>query len=199
MTRIKICGLFRPEDIEYVNDALPDYIGFVFAKSRRQVTTEQAEKLRSSLNKEIQAVGVFVNEPIENVIQLLKNRVIDIAQLHGDEDEAYIKQLKAEMACPIIKVIRVECADDISKAQNTPADYLLLDHGKGGTGEAFDWSMASECKKPFFLAGGIHTQNVERALEQLKPFAIDLSSGVETDGVKDKDKIMEIVRRVRNV
>lgn len=199
MIKIKICGLLRPEDIEYVNEALPDYIGFVFARSRRQVTEEQAELLKKSLDKRIHAVGVFVNAPMEDAVGLLENGVIDIAQLHGNEDEAYVEELKSKTRCPVIKAVKVESTEDILTMQNNPADYLLLDHGAGGTGEAFDWSLASDCRKPFFLAGGIHAGNVENALEKLSPYAIDLSSGVETDGVKDREKIIEIVRRVRNV
>jgi len=198
MTKIKICGLFRPADIEYVNEALPDYVGFVFAKSRRQVTMDQAERLRNDLKAAIQTVGVFVNAPLEDVVSLLKSGVIDLAQLHGNEDDEYVECVKAQTQCPIIKAVRVESGKDIHKEQNSSADFLLLDHGSGGTGEVFDWKLAQGCRKPFFLAGGIHAGNVEHALEKLKPFAIDLSSGVETDGVKDKEKILEIVRRVRN-
>lgn len=197
--KIKICGLFRLEDIDYVNEALPDYIGFVFAKSRRQVTAEQAEELRKKLDAGIQTVGVFVNAPMEDAVSLLKNGVIDIAQLHGSEDEAYMMRLKSETHSQIIKAIRVERAEDILDAQNSPADFLLLDHGAGGTGEAFDWKLIRECRKPYFLAGGIHAGNINQAMQTGTPFAIDLSSGVETDGVKDKDKILEIIRRVRNV
>ncbi len=198
MTKIKICGLFRPNDIEYVNEALPDYIGFVFAKSRRQVTKGQVDHLRNRLDTRIKAVGVFVDEPMENVVSLLENGVIDMAQLHGKENEAYIDRLKSRTQCPIVKAVTVERKEDIFLMQNSSADYLLLDHGKGGTGEAFDWSLAHDCRKPYFLAGGIHAGNVESALEKLKPYAIDLSSGVETAGVKDKEKVIEMVRRVRN-
>jgi phosphoribosylanthranilate isomerase len=197
--RVKICGLFRPEDIEYVNEALPDYIGFIFAKSRREITMEQAERLKSRLDRRIQTVGVFVDSPLDDVISLIKNRVIDIAQLHGNEDIEYVEQLKFKTGgCEIIKAVRVETAEDIYLAQKSPADFLLLDHGAGGTGEAFDWKLAGKCGKPFFLAGGIHTGNVSLAMKVGKPFAIDLSSGVETDGVKDREKILEIVRRVHN-
>ena len=197
--RIKICGLFRREDIDYVNEALPDFIGFVFAKSRRQVTAEQAEKLRKNLKTGIQTVGVFVNAPMDDTASLLRNGVIDIAQLHGSEDEEYMMRLKAETHCQIIKAIRVERAEDILNAQNSMADFLLLDHGTGGSGEAFDWNLIGECRKPYFLAGGIHAGNIKHAMKTGNPFAMDLSSGVETDGVKDKDKILEIVRKVRNV
>lgn len=196
--KIKICGLFLPEDIEYVNEALPDYIGFVFAKSRRQVTVQQAVQLRKKLSAGIQTVGVFVNAPIEFAAGLLKSGVIDLVQLHGCEDEAYMERLKSKTGCQMIKAIRVDTIADIATAQKSSADFLLLDHGSGGTGEAFNWELVRGCKKPFFLAGGIHAGNINQAMETGKPFAIDLSSGVETDGVKDKNKILEIVRRVRN-
>lgn len=199
MTRIKICGLFRPVDIEYVNEIQPDYIGFVFAGSRRQVTMEQAERLRKNLSDAILPVGVFVNAPIEDVISLLQNGVITIAQLHGNEDEAYIEKLKSRTQQLVIKALRADGAEGIRKAQNSAADFLLLDHGTGGTGKVFDWELARACKKSFFLAGGIHAGNVEEAIKRSKPFAIDLSSGAETDGKKDRRKILEIVRRVRNV
>jgi len=197
--KIKICGLFQREDIDYVNEALPDYIGFVFARSRRQVSAEQAENLRKNLDAGIHTVGVFVDAPIEDAVSLLKNGVIDIAQLHGSEDEEYMLRLKSETHSQIIKAIRVESEEDILNAQNSPADFLLLDHGAGGTGEAFDWKLIRECRKPYFLAGGIHAGNINQAIETGNPFAIDLSSGVETNGVKDKDKILDIIRRVRNV
>jgi len=197
--RIKICGLFRPEDIEYVNESLPDYVGFVFTKSRRQVSPAQAEKLKKNLDQRIKAVGVFVNAPLEDAAELLKSGVIDLAQLHGSEDKEYIMRLKDQTGSRIIKAVRVETAEDILAAQSSPADFLLLDHGAGGTGIAFDWSLVPECGKPFFLAGGIHAGNLGQAVRAGRPFAVDISSGAETDGVKDRDKILEIVRRVRNV
>ena len=197
--KIKLCGLSRKEDIDYVNEALPDYIGFVFAKSRRQVTPEQAESLKRNLDPKIQIVGVFVNAPMEEIADLLKKGIIHIPQLHGSENDEYIRSLKTLVPCTVIKAIKVETAEDILLAQASPADYLLLDHGAGGTGEAFDWSLVQECDKPYFLAGGIHAGNVEQAVRTGNPYGIDLSSGVETHGVKDRDKILEIVRRIRNV
>jgi Phosphoribosylanthranilate isomerase len=197
--KIKICGLFRLEDISYVNEGMPDYIGFVFAKSRRQVNAEQAKKMKSLLDARIKSVGVFVDAPPKDVIRLIDEEVIDLVQLHGSEDKEYMNRLKASSKCPIIKAVSVRSERDIIEAQDNPADYLLLDHGAGGTGEAFDWSMIGEYQKPFFLAGGIHAGNAELAIRTAKPYALDLSSGVETNGVKDRDKIIEIVRRVRNV
>lgn len=199
MTKIKICGLFRPVDIDYVNEAMPDYIGFVFAKSKRQITEDQATMLQRKLNSGISTIGVFVNEPLENVVRLLRNGVIDVAQLHGGENESYIQQLKSQIDKPIIKVLRIQSRKDIEDAENTSADFLLLDNGAGGTGMSFDWSFIGKIEIPFFLAGGLNIKNITQAINTVKPYAVDLSSGVETDGVKDKTKIIEIVRRIRNV
>lgn len=196
--KIKICGLFRHEDIEYVNEAIPDYIGFVFADSKRRVTAKQAAALKKELNPVIAAVGVFVNAPAEEVADLLNEGIIGIAQLHGTEDEAYIERLRHDTQSQIIKAIRVDTPEDIYAAQNSPADFLLLDHGSGGTGRSFDWSFVGDSQKPFFLAGGIHAGNLGLAMSAGKPYAIDISSGAESDGVKDREKILELVRRVKN-
>ncbi|GAB6153204.1 phosphoribosylanthranilate isomerase [Desulfosporosinus burensis] len=198
--KIKICGLFRDCDIDYVNEAMPDFIGFVFAKSRRQVSTEWAEAMRPRLRSEITPVGVFVNESLAKVAKLLKDNIIEMAQLHGEENENYIQALKTLTNKPIIKAVRVLSREDIEAAQHTLADYLLLDNGAGGTGESFDWSLVRQVKKqePFFLAGGLKADNIEQAIAATSPYAVDLSSGVETDGMKDRDKILEIVRRMRN-
>lgn len=203
MTKVKICGLSRPADIDMVNETLPDYIGFVFAKSKRQVSEELAEELKSRLNPLIQSVGVFVNEDIDKIICLCKKNTIDIVQLHGDEDDPYINKLKQQITNPIIKAARVKNNEDIKEAEKRNADYLLLDAYKegqyGGSGDAFDWTVISQVSKPYFLAGGINTTNVIQAVTQMKPYAIDISSGVETDGVKDKNKIIEIITKVRSV
>ena len=203
MTKIKICGLSRPLDIEFVNEAHPDYIGFVFAKSKRQINREQARQLKTMLNTDIQAVGVFVNEDIDNIIYLCNHNIIDIVQLHGDEDKYYISQLKKSVSKPIIKAARVKSADDIHAAERLGTEYLLLDAYKegqyGGSGDAFDWTMISDVKQPYFLAGGIHSENIMDAIMRVNPYAIDVSSGVETDGVKDRTKIIDIITKVRSV
>lgn len=200
--KLKICGLFRDCDIDYVNEAMPDYIGFVFAKSRRQVSTEWAKARRPRLRSEITPVGVFVNESLAKVAKLLNDSTIEMAQLHGSETENYIQDLKALTNKPIIKAVRVLSPEDIEAAQHTAADFLLLDNGAGGTGESFDWSLVSKVQnlnqKPFFLAGGLNVGNMKPAITATSPYAIDLSSGVETDGRKDRDKILELVRRMRN-
>lgn len=210
MRKIKICGLFRDCDIDYVNEALPDYIGFVFAKSRRQVSAEWAKARRPRLRSEIIPVGVFVNESLVKVAKLLNDSTIEMAQLHGEETENYIQDLKALTNKPIIKAVRVLSPEDIEAAQHTAADFLLLDNGAGGTGESFDWSLVSKAQnlnqkqnqnrnqnqKPFFLAGGLNAGNIEQAIAATSPYAIDLSSGVETNGMKDRTKILELVRRM---
>ncbi|MCM1050258.1 MAG: phosphoribosylanthranilate isomerase [Clostridiales bacterium] len=198
MTKIKICGLQSEEDIAYVNELKPDYIGFVFLKGRRRyITPEHAAHLRELLIPSIISVGVFVNEPIESVAALLENETIQIAQLHGDEDAAYANELKCLCGKPIIKAFIIKSEDDIKKALAYPADYLLLDNGLG-TGEVFDWSLVRDIDKPFFLAGGLNPANVKAAIDITKPYGVDTSSGVETEYRKDYNKIKEFIKVVRN-
>ena len=198
-TRIKICGLTRLEDIDAVNEQKPEYVGFVFAKSRRQITKEHAVTLRRYLDPEIRAVGVFVDELPAIVAGYLEEGVIDLAQLHGRESEEYIRSLRFRTGGELIKAFSVKSKEDIEKAAKSSADYILLDHGKGGTGEAFDWSLIKQIERPYFLAGGLNAEYVEQAILQNHPFAVDISSGVETDGIKDPKKIRECIRRIRHV
>ena len=207
--KIKLCGLKRIEDIEAVNEAKPDYIGFIFAKkSRRYVSTETAERLKQHLNPDIEAVGVFVNEDIDKVIEQAKKQVIDVIQLHGEEDVAYVKDLKKAVDVPIIKAISMTKQDarqQISMWEISDVDYLLLDSGNGGTGEQFNYKLLQEIgnlKKPYFLAGGLNPENLENAVQQLQnnqPYALDLSSGIETNGIKDLDKIKKAVEAARRI
>lgn len=197
MTKIKLCGLSRPCDIEAANQLKPEYIGFVFApKSKRCVTCEQAAELKRLLAPEIKAVGVFVNEDPENVVSLLNSGVIGLAQLHGDESEAYIRRLRTLTDKPIIKAFRVSTEKDIAEAERSSADHILLDSG-AGTGSVFDWGMLRKFARPYFLAGGLGVGNVEQAIEMLHPFAVDVSSGIETDGRKDEEKMAAFVAAVR--
>ncbi|MCL2332984.1 MAG: phosphoribosylanthranilate isomerase [Actinomycetia bacterium] len=192
--RIKICGLSRPQDIDVVNEVRPDFAGFVFAKSPRKVEPSQARRLRDRLNAGITPVGVFVDAPLDVVVTLVETGVIEAVQLHGTEDEAYIEALRARCAVPIIKAYTVRTTQDIDTADNTTAEILMLDNGKG-TGERFDWSFlrqAPPLTHPWFLAGGIDVDNLSSALA-LEPWGIDVSSGVETDGLKDPDKIRELI------
>ena len=195
MKKIKICGLKRREDIEYVNKYQPDYIGFVFAGKKRKLTYDQVVDLKKYLTSSIQVVGVFVNEDISFVEKLVKEHVIDLVQLHGQEDQKYIQALKEKVDFSIIKAIQIKNEDSFN--EHYDVDYYLYDHGTGGTGESFDWSMLKEVDKPVFLAGGINLLNIDDALKK-NVYALDVSSGVETDGFKDEKKIKKIVRRVRN-
>lgn len=197
MTKIKICGLMRQQDIDAVNEAGPDYIGFVFAESRRQVTPQQAELLKRRLDPKIQAAGVFVNAPIEEVVEICRQGIIDLIQLHGSETTDYIRQLKTRTDKPVIKAVSMQKGLSGQQLMEIPSDYLLLDQGKGGTGKTFDWKLIPEIKRPFFLAGGLGPDNLAEAIRQVQPFAVDLSSGVETDGKKDREKILQAVRSVK--
>ena len=199
MTRIKLCGLTRPCDIEWANALTPDYIGFVFARrSRRYVSPERAKVLRDKLDSGISAVGVFVNEAPEVVSALLKDGVIDIAQLHGGEDEDYIQALRALTDRPLIQAFRIDGVRDLKRARASSADHILLDHGAGGTGSAFDWTILKGFDRPCFLAGGLGPENVAQAVKAIRPFAVDVSSGIETDGVKNVMKMTAFVNAVRN-
>ena len=205
MTKIKICGLTRTEDIETVNEFLPDYIGFVFAKSRRQVSAEQAKELKNKFRPAIKAVGVFVNEKPENIVEIANQGIIDLIQIHGDEDAAYCAQLRKLTQAPIIKVVRVQVEDDLAGIEEFDCDYYLFDtlssKEYGGTGKAFDHSLLhnKEIKKPFFVAGGLNQDNVAAVIEVIKPFGVDTSGGVETDGSKDVNKIKEFIKQGRIV
>lgn len=195
MAKIKICGLCRPEDVSYVNEAKPDYAGFVFAPSRRRVTPEQAALLSAGLSRSIVAVGVFVDARPDEIVRLYQLGIITVAQLHGSEDEAYIRRLKELCGIPVIKALRVKSREGILARRDTQADYLLLDSG-AGTGMVFDWSLIPALEKPCFLAGGIREENLADALAR-SPYCVDVSSGAENDGVKDREKILRLVRAVR--
>jgi tryptophan synthase beta chain len=185
-------------DIDAVNVSRPDYIGFVFAESKRRVTRTQAIELRKSLAPGIVPVGVFVNESPNTIVSLIGLGIIDAVQLHGTEDEAYIKMLRSMCDKPIIKAVSMDNPKDIQRYENSDADYLLLDNGAGGTGQSFDWDLIEKIRKPFFLAGGLNANNVEEAIERIGPFAVDISSGAEGEnGLKDGEKIRTIVKMIR--
>lgn len=196
MTKIKICGLTRKEEIDFVNEAMPDYVGFVFAESKRRVTPEQARQLKKHLHPDILAVGVFVNEAIETVAAYADEGIIDMIQLHGEEEKNYIKALKNMTKVPVIQAYQAENLSP-DKIAESPADYLLFDSGKG-SGRTFDWEQIPEIKKNWFLAGGLGEENIEAAIRTLNPYGVDVSSSVETDGHKDREKIAKIVRRIKN-
>lgn len=197
MTKIKLCGIRREEDIQAINELLPEYIGFVFASaSKRYVSCERAKELKALLNPNIQAVGVFVNETPSVIVDLVNDKTIDLVQLHGDEDEQYIESLRKRISSPIIQAFRIRSSQDIEFAEKSKADYILLDSG-GGTGKVFDWDILKEIERPYFLAGGLTPTNLKEALVRLVPYAVDASSSLETDGRKDKQKMTDFVEAVR--
>ncbi len=196
MTKIKFCGLTTQTDISFVNELKPDYIGFVFfKKSKRYITPEKAADLKKILSPNIKAVGVFVDESSDTVIELLNENVIDIAQLHGNEDNKYIDLIKDKTNKTVIKALKIHSEQDVKNAEITNADYILFDKGMG-EGKSFDWKLVQHIKKPYFLAGGLDADNVAQAIRYLKPFAVDVSSGIETNGKKDKEKMQLFITAV---
>lgn len=198
MTKIKMCGLACPCDIEAANEIRPDYIGFIFVKTRRRyVPPETAAELKKMLSPEIQAVGVFIDEEPETVAKLLNRGIIDMAQLHGSEDEDYIRCLRRLTEKPLIQAFRIQTEEDRIRAARSSADYVLLDSG-AGTGETFDWSLLEkQIHRPYFLAGGLSLANIGEAIRTLHPYAVDVSSGIETDGLKDRNKMAAFAAAVR--
>ena len=196
-TMIKICGLRREADVLAVNGLRPQFAGFVLVPaSRRYVVPEQARRLRERLDPGIRAVGVFADEEPAAVAALLNSGAIDLAQLHGHEDAGYLARLRAETDKPLIQAFRIRCREDAERAEASAADWILLDAG-AGDGKTFDWSLAGGVRRPYFLAGGLEPGNVRAALEALRPFGVDVSSGVETDGKKDIGKMRAFVQAVR--
>ena len=200
--KIKLCGMFRDCDIDYANEAKPDYVGFIlgFPKSHRNIDAETVRRLRSRLDPGIKAVGVFVNSPETTCAEYANCGIIDVIQLHGDEDADFIRRLRELTGAPIIKAAKIRTIEDIGRVQALGADYVLLDNGTG-TGEMFDHSLldGAEIRQPFFLAGGLTPENLRRAAESVRPYCVDLSSGVETDRLKDREKMLEAVRVIREL
>jgi len=186
-----------PHEIDAVNHAKPDYIGFVFANSRLRIDGNQAEALRQRLSPHITPVGVFVNEVIPQIAALLKYGIIDMAQLHGDETESYIEKLKSLTDKQIIKAVAVLQAGDAQKWQHTSADYILLDNKGGASGKPFNWDLVGKLLRGFFLAGGLTAENIVHAIEKTNPYAVDISTGAELNGYKDKAKILALIEAVR--
>ena len=210
--KVKMCGISKVETIPAIIDAKPDYMGLVFASSKRQVTVEQAKTLVEELHKQyavwynsetIKTVGVFVNETVENLLKIAEEVKLDVIQLHGDEDESFIQILKEQSNVEVWKAIQVRSAADAEKWIDSSADMLLFDayhkDERGGTGEVFDWSSLDEFERPFMLAGGIDSTNVARAIRTVRPYGIDISSGIETNGVKDDEKMKAFTNIVRTI
>ena len=197
MTNIKLCGLTREEDIKKANELKPEYIGFVFYdKSRRNVTKAQAKKLKSILNPEIKAVGVFVDAPTSQVEELFEENIIDVAQLHGNEDEDYIKELM-DNHIPVIKTFKANSPEELIKAEKSSADMIMFDAGNGEGNVINDLQILTYIDRPFILAGGLNQENVAAAIDKVKPFGVDVSTGIETDKVKDANKMKKFVEAVR--
>lgn len=217
--KVKMCGISKVETIPAVVEAKPDYMGLVFAPSKRQVTVDQAKTLVEELHKqytkrynngaeqsnndEIKTVGVFVNETLDNLVSIATEANLDVVQLHGDEDEAFIQSLKERTNVEVWKAVQIRSAADAEAWIDSSADMLLFDayhkDERGGTGEVFDWSCLDEFERPFMLAGGIDSTNVARAIRTVRPYGIDISSGIETEGVKDNEKIKAFTNIVRTI
>lgn len=197
MTKIKFCGLTRPCDIQAANLLRPDFVGFVFAPgSRRRVTPREAQTLKALLDPGIRAVGVFVDQEPEFLAELAERGIIDLIQLHGHEDEAYLRCLRARTGKPLIQAFRIQTSQDLVPVQKSTADWLLLDSG-AGTGKIFDWDLLHEVQRPYFLAGGLGPGNAADAIRTLHPYGVDVSSGIETNGTKDPEKMAAFMAAVR--
>ena len=199
--KIKLCGMFRDCDIDYVNEALPDYIGFIvmFPKSHRNIDLDMALRLKTRLDSRIKSVAVSVDADLDKFAEFAKSGAADLLQCHGSEDANYIKALRELTNIPIIKAVKVTSPDDVLKADNIGADFLLLDSGTG-SGKAFDHSLIPhDIKTPFFLAGGLDPDNVAEIARRITPYGVDMSSGIETDKVKDREKILKSVREIRTL
>lgn len=198
MTKIKLCGLKRKEDILAVNELEPEYIGFVFVpQSKRYVSFKDAAKFRNCLKESVVSVGVFVDSPVEEVADIVKSGAVSVAQLHGSEDEEYIFKLRKACDCKIIKAFGVSGTEDIIRANNCGADFCLLDTPGGGTGKPFPHDLLEGMERPYFLAGGLNSENVGELIDKYHPFGVDVSSNIETDGVKDSAKMKAFVKAVR--
>ena len=200
-TKIKICGLKRIEDVISVNVAEPDYCGFIFnvSGSRRSIGAEQLNILVDMLNPEIVPIGVFVNEKTDVILRIVRESGIRMVQLHGQENGEIIHTIQSKAQVPVIKAVSVRSKEDVRSAVLSPADYLLFDCGEGGTGQTFDWNLLEDIPRPYFMAGGIGTHNMEEVLRRFSPFALDVNSSVETDRQKDGKKILAAVRMLRTL
>ena len=197
MTKIKFCGMRTIEAAYAANEIKPDYVGFVLApRFWRYISPDEARRIKAVLSPEIKTVGVFVDNPLEEVAELLESGVIDLAQLHGNEDDEFIKSLQTRTGKPIIKAFKIVSPDDVRRAQESPADYVLLDSGTG-TGQSFDRSLIGDFAREYFLAGGLDPENVREAIEKCRPYAVDVSSGIETQRIKDKNKMKRFAEAVR--
>lgn len=208
MSKIKICGLMHTADADALNELVPDFAGFILSSTegrfRRQITVAKADLLRSRLDHSIKTVGVFVDEALDFITEICEDEIIDLIQLHGDEDDDFILSLSRRVRQPIIKAVKAKSSEDILAAEGLHCHYLLLDtpysDKPGGGGESFGWEIIPKSlSKPFFLAGGLGADNLQKALEEVNPYCVDISSSVETDGKKDRAKIEEVIKIVRRM
>ena len=197
MTKIKICGLMSAQDARFADEVRPDFAGMILSSGfRRSVSAETAAAIRAALDPQIPAVGVFVDAPAADIAAFVTSGIIQIVQLHGHEDAAYLAALRQMTDVPVWQAFRIRNAEDVRQAEQSAADTVLLDSGTG-TGKAFDWSLLSGITRPYFLAGGLNPENAADAVGTLHPAGVDVSSGVETDGRKDFQKMRAFVRAVR--
>ncbi len=199
--KVKFCGLKTLEDISFINQALPDFAGFIFApQSKRKISFKQALEMKKALNMNIKTIGVFANQKIEDILKSVNMGIIDLIQLHGSESEIFIKELKSLSALPVIKAFKADC-DLKNNINNTIADFVLVDsvnnNSFGGTGNTFDWNLIPKTNNKIFLAGGLNSQNIIKAIEIVNPYCVDINSGVETNGKKEKNKIIEIMKIIK--
>ena len=196
-TELKICGLSRLEDIVAVNRHGADFAGFVFyEKSKRYVDPYKANELIDLLRADIKPVGVFMDEPIDNVVRIARITGVELVQLHGHESEEYVEYIKRTLDRPVIKAYKASEKGALERAANSNADYVMIDSG-AGSGKKFDWNILKDFKRDYFLAGGLDPESVGEAISLLEPFAVDVSSGVETDGIKDEEKIAKFIKAVK--
>lgn len=196
--KIKFCGMKTVSDIEAANALHPDYIGFVLTEGfKRTITADTAKELKNALSADIKAVGVFVDEDIDKVAAFVNKGTIDIAQLHGKEDEEYISRLRSLTDAEIIKAFRIKTEEDVRYAVASSADHILMDAGTG-EGRTFEWELIKDIDRPYILAGGLNTDNIALAVEKLHPYGVDVSSGIETDGHKDISKMKIFMEEIRH-
>ena len=196
MARVKICGINSPEDVEIVNELKPDYVSFAFYKNKRQVTYEKARKLKQLLDKDIRVIGVFVDENTNVVASAANDDLLDVIEFHGNEGPGEIERIKAFTSKPIIQGFRIRSRADVEIALDSHADSILM-YSDSECGVPMDWKLLTNVTRPYFLAGGLNADNIEKAIKICHPFAVSVTTGVETDGIKDREKMAAFIKIAR--
>ena len=196
MARVKICGINSPEDVEIVNELKPDYVSFAFYKNKRQVTYEKARKLKQILDKDIRVIGVFVDENTNVVASAANDDLLDVIEFHGNEGPGEIERIKAFTEKPIIQGFRIRSRGDVELALDSHADSILM-YSDSESGIPMDWKLLMNVTRPYFLAGGLNADNIEKAIKICHPFAVSVTTGVETDGIKDREKMAAFIKMAR--